>query len=94
MDFLGDEPIEMISKALLHKADYWSYEDEYRIVMPDGVGRHDFPPPVLDGIIFGAKITDANEASIRQAAQIGNVGQHLFRAQLDDRTFRMNIVSA
>jgi hypothetical protein len=93
VDFLGD-PMEMATKALLHKADYWSYEDDYRIVKPDGVGRHGFPPLVLDGIIFGAKISAENEASVRQAAQIGNVGQHLFRAQFDDQDFRLNIVPA
>lgn len=93
VDFLGD-PIEMATKALLHKADYWAYEDEYRIVKPNGVGQHTFPPLALDGIIFGANIDAANEASIRQAAQIGNVGQHLFRTQLDEQTFRMNIIPA
>jgi hypothetical protein len=83
-----------MEKALLHKAHYWSYEDEWRVIRTKRPGAHPYEPKALDAIIFGAKIDPSREASIRDAALQGGVANILFRATFDDNLFKLNIVPA
>ena len=49
---------EELFAAMLVKADFWEYEDEYRIFRPgglNGAGYESFAPDRLDGVIFGAR---------------------------------------
>ena len=54
-----------MNKALLTKADFWAYEQEWRIIEHDkGPGAHIYPPSLLDGIILGARICPENRAKV------------------------------
>ncbi len=81
--------------ALLTKADYWSYEKEWRIVdylNPPGVVA--FPEPLLDGIILGARIDTAAERQLRSEIAARTHAMEIFRASLDSSSFWLNIVAA
>ena len=56
INLIRDSGRELIDKAVLTKADFWSYEDEWRVIEHDlGAGVHCFPQEALDGVLFGAK---------------------------------------
>ena len=57
LNLVRDAPKVVLMKALLTKADYWRYENEYRIIDPfKGPGVQEFPRELLDGVYLGAKI--------------------------------------
>jgi hypothetical protein len=92
LDLIGDLGNAM-EKALLHKAAFWSYEEEWRVIRLGAKPAQGFPAAALDGIIFGPRIAADKEASIRRAALKGGVAQNIFRAVPDDDVFRLNLVS-
>jgi hypothetical protein len=58
INLVKDSPNELVEKALLTKADYWSYEEEWRVVDHEsGSGVQVFPPQFLDQVIFGANVS-------------------------------------
>lgn len=93
IDLIGDRENTM-EKALLHKASYWAYEEEWRVIRVKRPGLHRFEPEALDAIIFGAKIDPAIEARIRAAAHSGGVGATLLRTRFDEDRFRLNLETA
>lgn len=65
LDVIRDNPEQQVSKALLTKADYWSYEEEWRIIEHEkGPGQYRYPPTLLDGIVLGAKISSEDKAKV------------------------------
>lgn len=87
---IGDRENTM-EKALLHKASYWAYEEEWRVIRVNRPGLHGFEPEALDAIIFGAKIDPATEGRIRAAARRGGVGATMLRTRFDDDRFKFNL---
>jgi hypothetical protein len=80
-------------KALLTKADFWSYEEEWRIVEYEpGPGIHQFPPELLDGIILGAKISPTDRQKVLGWAAMRGNSFEILQAQFSDSEFRLNIV--
>ncbi len=65
LNLVRDTIDEKVQKALLTKADYWSYEAEWRIIDHDaGPGVRQFPPELLDGVILGARISDTDKQKV------------------------------
>jgi hypothetical protein len=66
VDVFCDSPHDAASKALLTKYCGWSYEKEWRIVDHEfGAGHHDYPVELLSGVIFGARMPNADRAKIQ-----------------------------
>ena len=59
-------------KAVLHKAQFWDYEKEWRIIEHDaGHGKQLFPLHLLHSVILGMRISEPHEQLIRAwAAQM------------------------
>ncbi|MCI1143256.1 DUF2971 domain-containing protein [Sphingomonas sp. WKB10] len=93
IDLVGDRDNTM-RKMLLHKADYWRYEDEWRVVRVRQSGLHSFAPESLVGIVFGARMSDEHKARIRQAVGISGVAVHFGQARLDEHLFQLHIDQA
>lgn len=93
----GDEVI--VDKLLLAKAAFWSYEQEWRVLVhpeqyfypPGGNGLVRFPSHVLDGIIFGAKTPlDNIRQIISRVRQVGLSLQY-YKAEINDERYVLNI---
>jgi hypothetical protein len=84
-----------VEKALLTKADFWKYEEEWRIIDHDvGSGIRKFPPELLDAIIFGAHISLNDSKRIREwISQRSRRKVELFQAHIDESEFRIKIRS-
>ncbi|MBZ3661998.1 DUF2971 domain-containing protein [Pseudomonas monteilii] len=77
--------------AALHKSPDWSYEQEWRLVIPDGPGSpsRNFAVP-LKAVYLGAKISDVDEAKVRECAAQANVP--VYRMRLVPHLFKMEAV--
>lgn len=85
---------EGFALATLTKADYWAYEDEWRILVHKHHGPMPFERQSLDGIILGAKTTLEDEQRVRDWAAQGGLKVEWQRASFDAATFRLNIIPA
>ncbi len=57
---------DLITKAFLTKAKEWEYENERRIFEKDRAGQYmSYAPKALVGLILGARISNSDEAMIR-----------------------------
>jgi len=81
------------TKALLAKADFWGYEEEWRIVEHElGPGVHQFPPELLDGVILGARISDENKQNVMSWVATRKNNLEILQARFNDKSFRLDIV--
>jgi len=85
-----DSSDDLMTKSLLTKADFWSYEEEWRIIDHDtGPGLKQFEPDDLDGVIFGAKIDEDLKNKIE--GWIEGKPIEKFQATIDPQSFRVVI---
>jgi hypothetical protein len=80
-------------KALLTKADFWSYEEEWRIIEYEaGPGIQTFPPEQLDGIILGTRMSAEDSNRVRGwISERSQQGIELLQARTDESEFRIGI---
>ncbi len=90
------EDYEQLFAAMLVKADFWEYEDEYRMFRPDrlnGAGHESFAPDRLDGVIFGARCsTDDRRMVMDWIAERGD-GVEILEAVPDPKQYRLDLRS-
>jgi hypothetical protein len=79
-------------QALLTKADFWAYEEEWRALGADGPGEKPFFPKSLWGIIFGARATSETRALVTAWIDERGLRLDLLDAVPDPDLFRLNIV--
>lgn len=83
LNLVRDPPEVILTKALLTKAKFWSYEDEYRILDPfKGPGLQEFPRELLDGVFLGASI----ETEVRSRVLL-SVQQSLPHVEIHQASF-------
>ena len=90
----NDDDMNILNDVFLSKADYWSYENEWRIIWQGGPGEFSFPPGLLDGVIFGSQCKPAYVETISgevDAACSGPV--EVLHAVLDDTSYRLGFRS-
>lgn len=77
--------------AALHKSPDWSYEQEWRLVMPDGPKSpsRNFAAP-LKAVYLGSKISSMDEARVRECA--AHSGVPVYRMRLVPHLFKMESV--
>lgn len=89
----------IMAKTVLMKADIWRYEAEWRVMSHPGNPMHPggghglitFHPDALDGVIFGARTSDADIAEVRQWVVGRQKPVELLRARVDPSRFRIHI---
>ncbi|MDB5243399.1 MAG: hypothetical protein JWP57_4024 [Spirosoma sp.] len=94
-----DDGDAIMAKTVLTKADFWRYEAEWRVMSHPGSparpgGGHGlitFHPDALDGLIFGARASDADIAEVRQWVEGRQQPVELLRARDDPDRFRLRI---
>jgi len=83
---------DIIEPAFLTKADFWSYEREWRLLRPDRPpGFYRYPQRSLVGVIFGARISDEHRATICDLSQRRDPAPALFQACFHPSQFRVEI---
>ncbi len=81
-----------VADALLVKADFWKYEQEWRSFAPGDAHKIvKFDPRIITGIVFGAKCKPEDEAWIRQA--VGSRPMRYQRVVPDAETFDLSLAS-
>jgi hypothetical protein len=86
---------DLLEQVFLHKADFWSYEEEWRMLdQRAGPGLHTFPSEALTGIIIGAEMPAADELLLRECIRKSGRELKLMKARLDNRLFHLHIEPA
>ncbi|PHK92948.1 hypothetical protein CR162_21185 [Pseudoroseomonas rhizosphaerae] len=96
-----DEPDAIMAKTFLTKADFWQYEEEWRVIshpgspvnQVGGYGAMPFDPDALDGVIFGCKARQRDIDDVRSWVAGRKQPVELLRAVSDPDFFRLDIVS-
>ncbi len=88
---IGTEEKEaLVEKLLLTKADFWSYEEEWRFIgYRARAGLRSFPAKALTAIVLGARTSPEDEALVRQWSE--KTGVELQRARTSSKDFRLEI---
>ncbi|MGH7948443.1 MAG: hypothetical protein ACREQF_04395, partial [Candidatus Binataceae bacterium] len=76
---------------VLTKSQDWSYEDEWRIIVPKGRSFYDFRPDALTGVIFGPAISEADRAKVQKWISQGPCRPNLYQARLNEQDFRVDV---
>jgi hypothetical protein len=93
-NLIKDTHEEILNKILLVKADYWAYEEEYRIIgHKEGPGRHKFPPYLLEGVIFGAKTSNLDRDLVLEWQSKRNIPITFYQATISKDKFKLNIMA-
>jgi hypothetical protein len=87
---------DLIRKAFLTKADDWAYEKERRIFEMDRAGQYMFyAPRSLVGVILGAKISNTDEAKVRdlliEREARGHPSLRLYRAVCQESSYAVKV---
>jgi len=65
VELFRSSPPEMVQAALLTKASHWSYEREWRVIVPGtGTCNRTFAEEALSGVILGAQVSDASRCRV------------------------------
>jgi hypothetical protein len=81
-----------MERVLLRKADFWSFEREWRHVsIISGPGQIEFPPTSLKSIILGAAVSPTFESILRSVIATRPTPLPIKRARFDEREFKLHI---
>lgn len=82
----------MLFRSLLVKADFWAYEQEWRVIDHiDGAGAHRYEPASLDAIILGVRISAEARAAVLKWAEAHKPPVQVMHATFDPVHFRLVI---
>lgn len=92
IDILWKDREGLLDKMLLTKADFWSYEQEWRMISWNaGPGAYKFPSECLDAIIFGARSSPADRELVAGWVNERPHPIKLYEAKFNGRLFRLDI---
>lgn len=95
-----DDEDAIMAKTVLSKADFWEYEEEWRVISHPGSpvnpgggpGLVTLHPAALDGIILGARASDADTAEVAEWVEGRVQPVELLRAVPNSDSFSLNII--
>ena len=89
---LDSDRAGLMERILLHKADIWSYEREWRYFrITEGPGAASFPSSALRSIILGAAIRPEFERVVRELVAERDEPLLVQRAKFDEQEFRAHL---
>jgi hypothetical protein len=94
IDLLDDSPEQQIEAFLLTKAIDWKYEEEWRIIDPDG-GAADkvFPEELLVEVIMGARMKQEDKETVAEWVGRRKTPIQLSQASIIPGSFALEIVA-
>ena len=83
---------ELAERVLLHKADMWSYEKEWRYVQfRDGPERVQLPHNALTSIILGALVSSCFAQAVTDLVKKRSITVDIKRAIIDPKAFELRV---
>lgn len=82
---------DLFERMILTKADFWSYEEEWRLFDRDASGIRDLPPTTIKSVILGALISDIDRDMVISWVKESRQNIAVRQARLDDRLFAIRI---
>ena len=89
-----EDPTEWVKKAALTKADGWSYEKEWHVLVYHEKGMFGLAPECLDAVILGARISKVSEEKILELVKLSKTPIQILRAHFDQQDFRIDLLPA
>lgn len=90
IDWFKTEPYTKVDRVLLTKYTAWAYEQEWRIVDPNALGSHEYPPAMLKSVTFGVRMPARDKLQIREwVAQRGH-SVRFYEASQNGRHFAIH----
>lgn len=92
INLIQDDPKIFTTKALLTKAEFWAYEEEWRMISPSRPpGIHTYPADLLVGVILGANISTENKDIVMNWLSTQNRQIDIFQATINEKHFSLDI---
>ena len=91
IDYYGDSSVHAELKWFT-KSELWQYEDEWRVINPNGPGLCKFDEKSLTGIVFGYWMTAENKALLTKLVQERSPRVKLYQAVPKNRQFEMELL--
>lgn len=97
VNVLHDSADEQIQKVLIVKGAVWRYEAEWRVFnVPvegsiEGSGVYQFPSPLLEGVILGAKIDQKDKELIERWNEERSRPINIYPASISETEFEIDI---
>lgn len=90
--------LQMVRNFFLTKSEEWSYEKEWRIILPVNQQIHliSFPPDCITSIILGSRISAAHRQQIKDLLNSSSYLSHIKikQAIIDPQKFQVNIIDS
>ena len=87
-----DNERENVLKAMTTKASCWKYEQEWRVMATDGVGKHlRIPAGCVPCVIFGAKTSKEDEIRLLASVYGNGYEPELLKAKVSERKYELEI---
>jgi len=84
--------VETLERTILTKADFWRYEEEWRLIAhTGGPGLRPFPPECLDAVILGARMPKQDRDEVKSWTAQRRHPITLLEGKFDNRLFQLNI---
>lgn len=90
VDYFNTPNEEQANLIFLTKFSGWAYEKEWRIIDHEtGPGIHEYPPELLQSVIFGLRMPETDRKRIREWVMKRGHAVKFFEAQRHDRQFKV-----
>lgn len=92
INLIQDDPQTFTTKSLLTKADFWTYEEEWRMISPSRPpGVHKYPADLLVGVILGANMSAENTDIVMKWISNKKRNVDIFQASINEKNFGLDI---
>ena len=92
--YLEDSSYEQFEKVVLTKAEFWGYEQEWRVLeIKSGPGVYSLPPELLCGVILGYRMSPEDRRQVREWVEGRDPASVVYEARLKKDKFGLDIVA-
>lgn len=96
VSYWGETDALDVEKTFTYKSKEWEYEQEERVIKySGGAGAFPFEPELLTSVIAGSKISESNFKILKNSIRVANKTRQkkikLYRAEIDQKDFKLNI---
>lgn len=93
VNLIKDSKEDMLTSALLTKAKFWKYEQEWRIVLWERhpIGVYQFSSGLLKEVILGARISEENKNKVLSLINDMEFSPKIYEAKLNENHYGITI---
>lgn len=83
---------DRVKEFIITKSVQWIYEEEVRVIKPNQIGLHRFPPRWLSGVIMGCCMPDPERLLLQRLRASMAPHVQLWEAQMKENEFALDVV--